>query len=157
LPELVRDPAEQRQPGIGQGRDPERTPMQWDASGKAGFTQGEPWLPISNAAAANVVSQDGESRSMLALYRRLLSLRRSEPALVAGSIENIIAQGHVLTFERCLCNARLFVALNMDERPGAITSPPGRVALSTQEGRNGHRVADGLILGGDEGIVVVCD
>ena len=31
-PEDVQDPAEKRQPGIGMGRDPERTPMTWDCS-----------------------------------------------------------------------------------------------------------------------------
>ncbi|RAS37522.1 alpha-amylase family glycosyl hydrolase [Paraburkholderia bryophila] len=156
-PEQVRDPAELRQPGIGQGRDPERTPMQWDLSGNAGFTRGKPWLPIGNSAVANVASQDGESWSILALYRQLLSLRRSEPALVAGLIEKVSAQGHVLTFERCLGSARLFVALNMEDRPGIITSPVGRVVLSTHEGRGGHRIAGELILDSDQGIVVACD
>ena len=131
--------------------------MQWDASGKAGFTRGEPWLPIDNAAAANVAVQDGEPGSILALYRRLLSLRRGDPALVAGSIENVIAQGHVLTFERCLGSVRLFVALNMQARPGAIKLPAGRVVLSTREGLDEYRVVGELILDSDEGIVVVCD
>jgi len=156
-PEQVRDPAELRQPGIGQGRDPERTPMQWDSSGKAGFTLGEPWLPIVSAATANVASQDGEPWSILALYRRLLSLRRSEPALVAGSIWNVSAQGRVLTFERCLGSVRLVVDLSMEERPDVITSPAGRVVLSAREGRDGHRIAGELILDSDEGIVVACD
>ena len=30
-PERVQDPLEQNVPGLGLGRDPERTPMQWDA------------------------------------------------------------------------------------------------------------------------------
>ncbi len=36
--EMIHDPAELKQPGIGMGRDPERTPMLWDASPHAGFT-----------------------------------------------------------------------------------------------------------------------
>src|SRR5579863_3395431 len=45
-PEEVQDPAEKNEPGIGQGRDPERTPMCWDESQGAGFTTGVPWLPL---------------------------------------------------------------------------------------------------------------
>jgi glycosidase len=43
----VHDPWEHTMPGFGVGRDPARTPMQWDASPQAGFTTGTPWLPIS--------------------------------------------------------------------------------------------------------------
>ena len=43
-PHELRDPREKTQPG--HGRDPERTPMRWTAEPKAGFTTGDPWLPI---------------------------------------------------------------------------------------------------------------
>src|SRR5262245_34154249 len=42
----VRDPFEKNVPGLGLGRDPERTPMQWNDSEHAGFTSGTSWLPI---------------------------------------------------------------------------------------------------------------
>src|SRR6185503_14487766 len=74
--ERVRDPFEKNVPGLGLGRDPERTPMQWDGSGGAGFTTGEPWLPLADdVAAVNVEMQRDDTRSLLALYRRLLALR----------------------------------------------------------------------------------
>src|SRR5471032_1523429 len=88
-PDRVQDPAELRQPGIGQGRDPERTPMQWDGSPNAGFSSGVPWLPISGGDCVNVVAQDSQASSMLTFYRHLLALRRSEPALVEGAIERV--------------------------------------------------------------------
>src|SRR6185312_17547381 len=48
-PEAVQDPFEKNVPGMGLGRDPQRTPMQWDASPNAGFAAAgvKPWLPIA--------------------------------------------------------------------------------------------------------------
>src|SRR5438067_4833032 len=57
-PERVRDPWELNVPGLGLGRDPERTPMQWDASPHAGFSSSEPWLPVaSEYQVTNVATQ----------------------------------------------------------------------------------------------------
>ena len=59
-PERVQDPAERNEPGLGLGRDPVRTPMQWDGGLNAGFTHpgAEPWLPLaSDFAARNVAAQ----------------------------------------------------------------------------------------------------
>src|SRR5205823_3452854 len=59
-------------------RDPERTPMQWDASRNAGFTAGAPWLPIArDYATVNVEAQRRDPRSLLSFYRRMLHARRA--------------------------------------------------------------------------------
>src|SRR3954464_2677589 len=71
------------------GRDPERAPLPWEppstAGPGAGFTSGEPWLPMSpDAESVNAAAQARDPRSVLALYRALLALRRAEPELQAG-------------------------------------------------------------------------
>ena len=67
-------------PGSG-GRDPERCPMPWDETPKAGFTTGEPWLRIgADGPGRSVEAQRKEKSSMLALTRALIGLRRKEPA-----------------------------------------------------------------------------
>ncbi|MEC5406394.1 alpha-amylase family glycosyl hydrolase [Paraburkholderia sp. MPAMCS5] len=141
-PDQVQDPAELRQPGIGQGRDPERTPMQWNASSAgSGFTTGKPWLPI--ATNTSVHDQEGDASSMLSLYRRLLSLRHSNAALVQGTIENVAAFGDVLTYERRCRNLRLFIALNMGAKEATVQAHRGVVLLSTHAGRDGDALVEG--------------
>jgi alpha-glucosidase len=69
------------------GRDGERTPMQWDSAKNAGFSSARrPWLPVPPTAAQyNVSVESRDSDSILSFYKRLLALRRSEPALRNGS------------------------------------------------------------------------
>jgi len=153
-PEQVRDPAELRQPGIGQGRDPERTPMQWDSSlPNAGFTSGRPWLPVNSTT--SVASQSDDASSMLSLHRRLLSIRRSYTALVDGSIEHVTANGDVLTYERRSGTQRLLIALNMSAADAAVHLPPGIVLLSTIPGRDSGPITEGVdCLAGGEALIV---
>jgi alpha-glucosidase len=154
-PDRVQDPAELRQPGIAQGRDPERTPMQWDGSPNAGFSSGVRWLPISGGDGINVVDQDDKTSSMLTFYRRLLALRRSELALVEGAIERVVSSGSVLTYERRLGGDRFFIALNMAGSEAPVEAPEGTLVLSTTEGHEGERIEGlSLLLAGDEGIVI---
>jgi alpha-glucosidase len=87
-PQFVHDPWEKSLPGMGLGRDPERSPMQWDAGHNAGFCPPtvKPWLPIADDyRQVNVATQREDRHSMLALTRELLHLRRITPALSLGS------------------------------------------------------------------------
>lgn len=152
-PDQIRDPAELRQPGRGQGRDPERTPMQWDSSlANAGFTNGQPWLPVGTMT--SVREQDSDASSMLSLCRRLLALRRGYAALVQGAIENVVAHGDVLTYERCHGDQRLLIALNLGGADATVYAHGGVVLLSTFAGRDGRALEDGANrLGAGEAIV----
>lgn len=157
--ERVRDPFEKRVPGLGLGRDPERTPMQWDASPGAGFTTGEPWLPLApDAAAVNVAAQRDDPRSMLTLHRRLLALRRAEPALAVGAFSPLRATGNVLAWVRKDADRRFLVVLNLGSSAAAYTPPVldvrGEVAVSTHLDREGEPVRRTVELRGDEGVVV---
>ena len=79
-PDRVQDPWERRVPGLG--RDPVRTPMRWTPGG--GFSDAEPWLPLGDEP--SVEEQERDPGSLLALYRRLLALRRREDALATGDL-----------------------------------------------------------------------
>jgi len=85
------------------GRDGERTPMQWDASPNAGFSTAErPWLPAPPSAGTyNVAAESQDPNSVLSFYKRLLALRRSEPALRDGLYLPLNQEDpHVLAFLR---------------------------------------------------------
>jgi alpha-glucosidase len=155
-PHLVQDPAEKNQPGIGVGRDPERTPMLWDTSPNGGFTAGTPWLP-TGPAEVNVAAQRGQPGSMLALYRQLIALRRDNPALVAGAIGEVTAHGSLLSFTRSHAGQQLRVLLNMGQTPCAVPVPEGaRVLLSTAP--VAAEAGGGMLsLAGDEGVVLELD
>jgi alpha-glucosidase len=155
-PERVRDPFERLVPGWGLNRDPERTPMCWDAGEHAGFTTGEPWLPIGHAIEkCNVASQQQDKRSMLWLYRRLIRLRQQEPALLDGKFEPQRSQGDVLLFERRLDFQRLLVALNTGPREQTVRiRGQAEMRLSTHLDRRGELVETEVRLRAAEGVIL---
>jgi alpha-glucosidase len=157
-PDRVQDPWEKNLPGRGLGRDPERTPMQWSAEPAAGFTTGEPWLPVADDYASNnVLAQRSDPASMLTLHRALLELRRREPALHVGGWSPVDADGTVLAYLRSHGDTRFLVALNLGGAPASLDlDGSGSVALSTLAGA-AERVEETVELRGDEGLIIRLD
>lgn len=136
-PDRVQDPRELREPGLGLGRDPVRTPMPWNASVQAGFTTGDPWLPLGpDWPTRNVARQAEDSGSMLSLHRTLLHLRRKHAALSLGDFRLIAAAGDVLAYERWHGDERIVVALNLGAQPQPFARPDGELLLSTLPGEH---------------------
>jgi alpha-glucosidase len=159
-PEAVQDPWERNEPGLGVGRDPQRTPMQWDASANAGFTTGKPWLPLSDDfSSVNVAALRDDPTSILTLYRRLIELRQ-RPSLRIGSYRPLAAQGDLLAYERRRDGERLVIVLNMGGNPCRLALPDdvaaGRILLSSWLDRE-DRVAGTLDLRANEGVVLEVD
>ncbi len=154
----IQDPWEKSEPGLGFGRDPQRTPMQWDASSNAGFTTGEPWLPLSkDHSDRNVEALSADPGSILTLYRRLLALRRSTSALSIGDYQGIRNEGPVLSFERKSAGEDVAVVLNFGAEPRDWTLPEGRKAhllLSTMLDREGEPAGPAIRLRPNEGLVI---
>jgi alpha-glucosidase len=160
-PECEQDLWNKLTPGLGLGRDPERTPMQWDGADNAGFCAPGvlPWLPIAaDFRRRNVEAQRGEPRSMLSLTRALLALRRATPALHSGSLRMVEgAPEDCLVYVREHGGVRRLVALSFADEPrtlGMDAGDGGRVVLSTELDREGEAVAGVLGLRGHEGCVV---
>lgn len=159
-PDLVQDPWEKNVPGLGLGRDPSRTPMQWDASLHAGFTSGRPWLPLApDFKKTNVAEEQADPTSILSLYRRLIGLRRAEPALTLGSFQLVQATDQVLVYHREAGRRRWLIALNFSAHQTTVAaSEPrwaqGRVILSTAVDREHEWFSQRFELRPHEGIMV---
>jgi len=110
----MKDPAEKYTPGIGMGRDPQRTPMQWSAKENAGFSQTKPWLPIGTRyRTLNVENESSNDDSFLTLYRKLLSLRRDDVTLREGDFQlSSKTASQVLTYRRQSSEGIYIVVLN---------------------------------------------
>ncbi len=156
-PDRVRDPFEKNVPGLGLGRDPERTPMQWNSQPAAGFTTGDPWLPpASDYAEVNVEAAQNDPASLLGLYRRLIELRRKEPALSTGDYASLDATGDVFAYLRRAGKRRFLVALNLGHCPQLLALPSvrGRIVLNTHLDRDGEAASEVLRLRENEGVIL---
>ena len=96
------------------GRDGARTPMPWRGDAiNAGFTRGNPWLPVDPAHARLAVDlQEPDDQSTLSVARALIALRRSLPALRSGSIKFLAAPDTIIAFVREAGNERVTCVFN---------------------------------------------
>ena len=147
------DPWGKRYPELN--RDGCRSPMQWAGEPGMAFTLPDvtPWLPFADQE-TSVAGQVDDPTSTLTLYRSLLELRRTTPALETGSMTMLTAnQDHVLSFSRTLGDETVHVAINFTDTPQPCTFP-GSVAqvLGTVGSRAG--TFSHVVLEPNEAIVV---
>jgi alpha-glucosidase len=142
------------------GRDPERTPMQWDDSPNAAFTEGRPWLPVArDYRRVNVTVQRDDPGSILNLYRGLIWYRKRSRALRDGRYRPIRAPDGVFAYLRESDDERLLVALNFWGRPKRIDAArvarTARLEVSTDPDRQREEVSvHPLLLAPHEGVVL---
>ena len=110
------------------GRDGERTPMQWNTGSSAGFTTGKPWLPVPpTAATVNVRDEEANRDSMLAWYRALIHLKKTNPAMEHG--DNVMldtTNTKVLSWERKAPDAPpVVVSVNFTAEPQTVNLAAG--------------------------------
>jgi oligo-1,6-glucosidase len=106
-------------------RDNARTPMQWDDSPNAGFSAGEPWLPVNpNYRQINAASQVDDPASVFSHYRRLIELRHTDPVVAHGDFTMLLPEHEtVYAFTRAYGEAALLVLANFSSTPADVTVP----------------------------------
>jgi len=107
-----------------QSRDNARTPMQWNTQKNAGFTDGEPWLPINpNHKFINVATQEGDTQSVLAYYRKMIKFRKEHPVLVYGDYECLLEEHpDLFAYRRWDGESEFLLLHNMSEKPQEFLS-----------------------------------
>jgi glycosidase len=95
-----------------------RNPMQWSAESGGGFTRGKPWEDLQGDwRAKNVREEERDEQSMLNLYRRLIHLRLTHPALSHGLLSLASADdSSVASFIRSARDETVLVVLNFGGR-----------------------------------------
>ena len=103
-------------------RDNARTPMQWNAGPHAGFTTGNPWLPVNpNHAWLNAAAQIGSPDSVFAHYQLLIRLRHELPVLVDGDCSPLLAQDpQIWAYTRTSETGRVLVIANCGRDPRSV-------------------------------------
>jgi alpha-glucosidase len=158
-PDQVQDPWEKNVPGLGLGRDPERTPMQWSSAPHAGFSTVHPWLPVAeDFRTANVDGERSNPRSMLTFYRALIALRRRHPALSVGNYASLDLAEDVFSYRRDDGDDHVAVLLNLTSDARQLALPArlvgARPLLSTHPERASDHCGARIELAPDEGMVV---
>ena len=154
----VLDPFEKNVPGFALGRDGCRTPMQWDGQPNAGFTKGHPWLRVNqNYLEVNVRAEQKNPLSMLSLYRQLIAMRKTSPAIISGSYKSLNLDGRVFSYMRVGQEEEFLVLLNFSEQSVTLPLPfeQGKILLNTWLTQNETFFDRGILtLAGYEGMVI---
>ena len=116
-------------------RDNGRTPMQWDGSEKAGFTDGTPWLGIpANHSYINVEAEQKDPDSILNYYKKLVALRKEYEIIADGEIRFTDAGNeNIISYDRMLDGQKLSVFCNLrgtEQALGTVfEAPAGKILI----------------------------
>jgi alpha-glucosidase len=161
----IQDPPAVNQPEIAHlvGRDPERTPMQWDSKPNAGFTDPgvTPWLPLAyDYRSRNVSRQETDPASKLHLFRALTNLRRIEPSLNVGDYDPVdVEDVDIFAYTRAAPGAsRFLIVLNFGVSVHTLdlsrVAPRATIVVATHMQRSGLVDLSTLSISPDEGLVL---
>ena len=108
-------------------RDNARSPMQWDASPHAGFTTGQPWIPVGKSYQTIHVEAE-KNGPIFTFYQQLIRLRKENPLIAEGSYHPAYQEVEKLyAFERKHHNQQLLVLTNFSAQKITIPLSPDYV------------------------------
>jgi oligo-1,6-glucosidase len=104
-------------------RDNARTPMHWDDSSHAGFTDGIPWLPVNpNYVTINAEAEIEDPNSVFHHFRKLTQLRHDHPVIVHGRFELLLPDHEqIWALTRTLDDQLLLMIANCSSEPASVS------------------------------------
>ena len=163
----IQDPPAVNQPEIADkvGRDPVRTPMQWNSSPNAGFCNKHvtPWLPLADDyKERNMEGQSLSQTSDLALFKTLIALRNKETVLIYGNYKSIdIINKDIFAYTRFSENKTILIVLNFSERKCWLDFTEialgGDIIVATDMIRSGHVSLSNLKVEPNEGLIIMVE
>ena len=92
-------------------RDNARTPVQWDDTENAGFTEGTPWINVNpNYKEINAKAETADPNSVFHYYKKLIALRKENPIMVYGKYELLLEDSEELyVYTRTMDTEKLLV------------------------------------------------
>ncbi|CUQ52302.1 glycosidase [Hungatella hathewayi] len=123
-------------------RDNARSPMQWDTTRNAGFTDGSPWFEVNtNYEKINVESQVNDPDSILSFYRELIVLRKSYEIIIEGDYNLLYPEDdNVYAYTREWQNQKILVICNFSKEhiafqvPSSFDNKENRLLIGNYEG-----------------------
>jgi alpha-glucosidase len=155
----IQDPLGKKYWPFFKGRDRARTPMQWNGSLYAGFSDSKPWLPIdSDYKKINVEYQDSDPNSLLNLYIQLIRFRHSTPAIFGGKwIPACKGKNGIISYYRKDEKDQFLIILNFTSSQKYYFrkfNPGDQLVFSIIPDVNNRKFSDKLLLHPFEGIII---
>ena len=109
------------------GRDNARTPMQWDDSPNAGFSEGTPWIRVNgNYREINAKQEMADKGSIFHYYKKLIGLRKTYEVFADGKFELLLEEDKdVFTYTRTSEGEKLLIICNFHEKEVPFLLPEG--------------------------------
>ena len=106
-------------------RDNARTPMQWDDSAQAGFTDGESWIKVNpNYKEINAAQQLEDPNSIFHYYQKLIRLRKEKDIIVYGGFETLYRDDEqILAYIRRQAQEKLLTVCNFSDKNAEMEIP----------------------------------
>ena len=141
------------------GRDKARTPMQWDDSANAGFSDADatPWIMVNpNYTKINAKDQVSREDSVFKYYQKLIKLRHESDLIVYGTYDLILDDDKdIYAYIRTLGDEKLIVYCNFSENTREVELPEeftdGKILISNY---NDAKVSEKITLRPYEAIVI---